>query len=519
MKPKQIITAVFIIALAGIFAAPPCRAQSILTRHRKLRTPTQRLPVTSQADVNTGSPSASPSASTSNMPVMGYRPNELIVKIKDELPSLSRALTRNSTNTESRNLNLLNQQFGVTSVEPVFTSQGGRQIRENSPLTNVLLLNLDQNVDEQSALRAYTTLDEVEYAELNYLYYIFSVPNDPFFSSQYALYSSSENGIDAINGWNIETGSNSVMIAVVDTGVDYQQEDLSGKVVKGYDFVNEDYDPMDDNGHGTHVAGIAAGTSNNGRGIAGVCPQCSILAVKVITADGAGANSWIANGIANAVNLGARVINLSLGGLDNSSTIRLAIQQAYQAGVVVIAASGNDGSSVPLYPAALSEVIAVGATNRYGERASFSSYGSHLELTAPGEAIYSTLPNNRYEAWNGTSMASPHVAGLAGLLLSRNPSMTNQQVRQVMIASAQDLGTSGHDSYFGYGRINVQAALSQTADDSGNYPIPNPNPNPYPTPYPGNTGLCGRNLGGVFGLAIMGLGLVNLERWRRKKPR
>jgi thermitase len=251
----------------------------------------------------------------------------LIVKVRDELPSVARAMTRNAQDTGGRNLNALNQQFGVSTVEPVFGNQaGGRALSESSPLSKVMLLNLGRNVDERTALRAYASLEEVEYAELNYIYHIFSLPNDPFISSQYGLYSDSSNGIDALGAWSIEPGNSSIMIAVIDTGVDYRHEDLSGKVVKGYDFVNEDYDPMDDNGHGTHVAGVAGGIADNGRGIAGVCRECSILAVKVVTADGSGANSWIANGIANAVNLGARVLNLSLGGLDNSNTIRMAVE-------------------------------------------------------------------------------------------------------------------------------------------------------------------------------------------------
>ncbi len=452
-------------------------------------------------------------------PLTQFRPGELIIKIRDELPSLSRGLMSNTTKTGSRNLNLLNEQFGVKSAEQVFRTQaGGRMIEEDRSLANILLLNLRQDVDETTALRAYASLDEVEYAELNYLYYIFGVPNDPFFSSQYGLYSESNQGIDAVSGWDIETGNNSVIIAIVDTGVDYTHEDLSGKVMKGYDFVNDDFDPRDDNGHGTHVAGIAGAIANNGRGIAGVCQECSIMAIKVITADGSGANSWIANGIANAVNLGARIINLSLGGLDNSNTIRMAVEQAYRQGVLVFAASGNDGSGVPLYPAALPEVIAIGATNRYGERASFSSYGSHLELAAPGEAIYSTLTGNRYDAWNGTSMASPHVAGLAGLLFSRNPSLTNEQVRQILEGTAQDIGAGGRDAYFGYGRINARAALAQTPDSSGNYPGPiNPQPGPYPTPSPGNTGLCSRGTGWLFGTAVFGLSWMHIGRWRRKK--
>lgn len=447
-----------------------------------------------------------------------FRSNEIIVKIRDELPSLSRGMTTNAKTTESRNLNLLNEQFGVTKVDQVFRSRMGRVLQEDSPMANVLLLTLREDVDEKAAIRSYTSLEEVEYAELNYIYYVFGVPNDAFFSSQYALYNPSSQGIDAIGGWDVESGNSSVIIAIIDTGIDYTHEDLAGKVIKGYDFVNEDFDPKDDNGHGTHVAGIAGAVTNNGTGIAGVCQGCSLLAVKVITADGSGANSWIANGISNAVSLGARVINLSLGGLDRSQTIELAIEQAYQNGVVVVAASGNDGGSVPLYPAAFAEVIAVGATDRYGDKASFSSYGSHLELAAPGHAIYSTLPGNYYEAWNGTSMACPHVAGLAGLLLSRNPGFSSDQIRQLLAATAQDLGASGRDSYFGYGRINALSALTQSPDDSGNYPVPSePSPDPYPTPDSGGFATCGQGLEWIFAIVVLGLGLVNLERWKRKK--
>jgi subtilisin family serine protease len=243
-----------------------------------------------------------------------------------------------------------------------------------------------------------------------------------------------------------------------------------------------------------------------------------VLAVKVVTADGSGANSWIANGIANAVNLGARVLNLSLGGLDNSNTIRMAVEQAYNQGAIIVAASGNDGSSVPMYPAALSEAISVGATGRYGDRASFSNYGNTVELAAPGESIYGTVPGNRYEAWNGTSMASPHVAGAAGLILSRNSSLSNTQVRQLLASTATDLGSAGRDVYFGFGRIDVRAALGQVPDSGGNLPnnpAPDDGAEPYPTP--GGGYLCGSGGGGLFAATIVALGLVNIGRLRRKR--
>lgn len=443
-----------------------------------------------------------------------FRKGELIVKIHNQLPSVSRGMTVNSTNTGSRNLNALNEQFGVSKVEQVFQPRSGRVLQQDSPMANVLLLKLREGVDEQSAMRAYTSLEEVEYAELNYYYYIFMTPNDAFFSSQYALSATSQQGIDAIDGWNLEQGKSSIIIGIVDTGIDYMQEDLIGKVIKGYDFVNNDYDPRDDNGHGTHVAGIAGALTNNSRGIAGVCPGCSLLAVKVVSADGSGSNTWIANGIANAVSLGAKVINLSLGGLDRSQTIQLAVQQAYQQGVVIVAASGNDGSNIPLYPAAFPEVIAVGATNQYGQRASFSNYGSHVAVMAPGQSIYSTLPGNRYDAWNGTSMASPHVAGLVGLILSRNSGLTVEQIRQVLTATANDLGAAGKDSYYGYGKINAYAALSYTPNQGGN--VPTPVPNTEPTQPPIFPGLCGGQLNALSLIAFIALAWVNVERRRRK---
>ena len=448
----------------------------------------------------------------------GFRAGEIIVKIRDRLAPVSRAMERNTQDTGSRNLDLLNQQFGVTKVAPVFQARIGRAFEPDSPLQNVMLLNLRQGTDEKTAMQSYASLEEVEYAELNYLYYVFATPNDPFFASQYALQSQSYQGIDAVDGWNLGQGSNSVIVAIVDTGIDYTHEDLAGKVIKGYDYVNEDFDPKDDHGHGTHVAGIVGAIANNSRGIAGVCPACSLLAVKVVGSDGSGSNSWIANGIANAASLGARVINLSLGGMDRSSTIQLAVQQAYAKGAVIVAASGNDGSGVTLYPAGFPEVIAVGATDKNGGRASFSNYGSHLDVAAPGQAIYSSLPGNRYEAWNGTSMAAPHVAGLAGLLFSKNPALTNVQVRQIMEATAQDLGAAGRDASFGYGRINVYAALNAASGGGVNYPAPTPVAgNPYPPAQPGETGACGPGLQSLFALTLFGLGWVNLARWKRRQ--
>lgn len=491
---KRYILIAMILGCFGSIVSHPALAQLSRMRMGQIAR-TQRI---QQAQPPTQSP-------------LKFRANEIIVKIRDTLPAVSTGM-RSLRNTGSRNLDRLNEQFGVVSVESVFHSQSGRMIQQESPLSNVLLLNLAQGVDEYAAIQAYSRLEEVEYAELNALYYIFGVPNDAFFSSQYGVNSSSYQGIDAVRAWDIEQGKSSVVIAILDTGIDYTHEDLAGKVIKGYDFVNNDYDPMDDHGHGTHVAGIAAATANNGRGIAGVCSGCSLLAMKVVSADGSGSNAWIANGIANAANMGAQIINLSLGGMERSQTIELAVQQAVQRGVLIVAASGNDGSSVPLYPAAFADVISVGATDRFGDHASFSNYGPTLEMAAPGQGIYSTLPGNSYEAWNGTSMACPHVAGLAGLLRSYNSSLSSQQIRQLMNATTQDLGAAGRDSYFGYGRIHAYAALSQVA---GGGDIPTPVPG-YPTPGSGYTPLCGAGFEELFLMALVGIGWVHCARRRQK---
>jgi subtilisin family serine protease len=212
---------------------------------------------------------------------------------------------------------------------------------------------------------------------------------------------------------------------------------------------------------------------------------------------------------------------LSLGGNEQSQTIKLAVQQAYQSGVLVVSASGNDGTGVPLYPAAFSEVVAVAATDKYGSHASFSNYGSHIEVSAPGQSIYSTLPGNRYEAWNGTSMACPHVAGLAGLILSRNSQLSNQQVRQLLISTVQDLGTAGRDTYYGYGRINAYSALSQTPSSGSDTTVPGYTPEPtYSTPdygYGYYDPLCGAGYGYMAGVALIGLGLAHFSHYRRRK--
>ncbi len=195
----------------------------------------------------------------------------------------------------------------------------------------------------------------------------------------------------------------------------YDHPDLAGKVIRG-DHVDNDWDPYDGNGHGTHTAGIAAAVTNNARGIAGMAPEATIYAVRVLDESGSGTLQNVANGIIHAADNGADVINLSLGSPNDSITLKEAVDYAWNKGVVVVAAAGNDGSAQPTYPAYYSDAIAVAATDSDESKASFSNYGNWVDVAAPGVNIYSTYTDGGYASLSGTSMATPHVAGLAGLL-------------------------------------------------------------------------------------------------------
>ncbi len=278
--------------------------------------------------------------------------------------------------------------------------------------------------------------------------------DDPYLSSEWHL-----GTIRAGEAWALTTGDPGVVIAVVDTGVDYGHPDLAGKVILGADVADGDADPMDTYGHGTHVAGIAAATAGNGVGVAGVCPRCTILAVKVF-ADGSGSTSdfTVAQGIVWAVDHGANVVNLSLGGPGSSAVAQAAVDYAWSRGVVVVAAAGNSASSTLSYPAAYPSAIAVSATNSSDGLASFSSYGSWVDLSAPGQGILSTVPGGDYASWSGTSMATPVVAGAAGLAFSAGLGSASA-VRAALEAGVVDLGTSGRDDSFGSGRIDLARLL------------------------------------------------------------
>ncbi|MSP12505.1 MAG: hypothetical protein EXR62_06055 [Chloroflexi bacterium] len=316
----------------------------------------------------------------------------------------------------------------------------------------------------------------VEFAEPNYLAYISGAPNDASFAQQWAL-----TKIQAAQAWDLGTGDPNIIVGVVDTGADFSHPDLAGKLVPGYNFVANSSNPQDDHGHGTHVSGITAAATNNGIGIAGVGYNVRVMPLKALSASGSGSHGDIANAIIYGADHGVRVINMSLGGSSTSATLQDAVNYAYNKGVTIVTAAGNDNSSVPSYPGGYPNVIAVASTDSSDLKSSFSNYGSNISVAAPGSGILSSVVGGGYQAWSGTSMASPNVAGLVALIISAKPSLTNSQVRQIIQNSADDLGSPGWDQYFGYGRINAYKAMVQAT--SGN---PVPTATSTPTPRPGN---------------------------------
>jgi thermitase len=299
-------------------------------------------------------------------------------------------------------------------------------------------------------------MELASYVEPNMRVQVQWVPNDPYWTYQWG-----PKKIMADWAWNTTIGSSAVLVAVVDTGIYYYHEDLAINYAPlGRDWVNMDEDPLDDNGHGTHCAGIIAAAINNSIGIAGLA-QVRIMAEKVLDSGGYGYADWVANGIIHAADSGAKIISMSLGGYGYSELLHEAVKYAYDHGVLIIAAAGNDNTNMKLYPAGYDEVIAVAATDQYDKKAWFSNWGDWIELAAPGVDIYSTVPWG-YQSWSGTSMATPHVSGVAALVWSLHPNKTRDWVRLWLRYTADDLGDPGFDVYYGYGRINARKAVEQT---------------------------------------------------------
>ncbi|MEX2245460.1 MAG: Ig-like domain-containing protein [Dehalococcoidia bacterium] len=373
-----------------------------------------------------------PSAAQAEEGAQPERTGEVIVRFKPgtDLPSLAAALDGAET-------------------EATASTAGSR----------LVLASPDEGQSVDEALASLRADPNVEFAEAEQVVSAAATPND----AHYAAYQWNLPQIELPAAWDITTGgSPGPIVAVVDTGVDSTHPELSGKLVAGRNIIAGNSNTADDNFHGTFVAGIIAANTNNGAGVAGVCWTCRIMPVKVLDSSGQGTNFNVAQGIDWAVANGAKVVNLSLGSSSSDSAMQTAVNNAWTAGVVVVAASGNSNSAV-LYPAAYANSVAVGATVEGSARWSSSNYGAQLDVVAPGADVISTMCNcagyaGGYGIGSGTSFAAPHVAGVVALLIASGVTDKTQIVSQ-LTSTATDIAPAGFDNFTGWGEVNAGAAL------------------------------------------------------------
>jgi thermitase len=351
---------------------------------------------------------------------------------------------------------LIGPKVGVSDLdlEDLYKAHGGKKIKTHSQIKVHHIKVPEHNLEAvEAALR---NNPKVEFVEKNFLAESTLAPNDPSYPNQWHLARIATPG-----AWDITTGSSGVIIAVLDTGIDTQHPDLPN-ILPGKNFIdgsNNIYDNGVNSGHGTAVAGTAAAAGNNGIGVSGVSWKNSIMPLVVIDLSAYSPYSVIAAAINYAADHGAKVINMSLAGSSYSSTLQNAVNYAWNKGAVIVAAAANNASSTPMYPAALDNVLAVSATDNYDKPASFTNFGNWIDVAAPGVSIRTTMLGGGYGNWNGTSFATPQVAGLAALIFSANANLTNAQVVDIIKKNADDLGSAGFDPYYGSGRINAQRAL------------------------------------------------------------
>src|SRR5215212_8020260 len=379
----------------------------------------------------------------------GALADELVLKLRPGAALSSQALARGPHAAELNRL---------------LRSAGAGVARELVPGSATYRLRVRPGSDLPALIDELSANPDVAFAEPNHIRTMMRTPNDPVLAQQWAL-----RDIHAYEAWDITTGGD-VTIALLDTGVSGSHPDLKNKLLRGRDLYNNDDDASDDEGHGTYTAGVAAASTDNGTGIAGICWSCKILPVKVLGSRGQGDDATIAAGIRWAVDQGVRIISMSLGGPDDTNVMRDAVAYAHDHNVLIIAASGNGQAEGNLanYPAAYPSVLAVSATNSTDGVTGFSTTGSFVDIAAPGVGLWSTLwlrgEGDTYGVENGTSAACPHVAGAAALALSLRPDLTADQLAEVLEAGADDQGAPGKDPEYGYGRLNLLRTVQIAAD-------------------------------------------------------
>jgi thermitase len=327
-------------------------------------------------------------------------------------------------------------------------------VRKGLPAFGALLVDVPEE-DSEAILTSLRQTGLYRYVERDYYARTAATPNDPSYVLQWYLPK-----IQATQAWAVTTGSPSVTVAVIDSGVDTTHPDLASKLVPGWNYISNSATIVDNTGHGTAVAGAVAAASNNGIGISGVNWGSMVMPLVVVDSNEYASYSNIALAIQYAADHNARIINISAGGSSPSTLLQSAIDYAWSKGSVVFAAAMNTSTTAPYYPAACTNAVAVSATDDNDKLASFSNYGNWITLAAPGTGILSTSVGGGDAYWYGTSFSSPIAAGVAALALAVNPSLTNAGLVALMKQTADDLGTPGFDSSFGWGRVNAYKTVT-----------------------------------------------------------
>jgi subtilisin family serine protease len=328
-------------------------------------------------------------------------------------------------------------------------------VRRELPALGVATVEIP-DASSEAVLASLRQSGAFEFVERDYYAHTAADPNDPSYLAQWHLPK-----IGSPLAWSLNTGSASVIVAVVDSGVFSHHPDLASKLVPGWNFVKDNDDTSDLLGHGTAVAGTVAAATNNSIGVAGVNWAARIMPLVAADENDFAAYSDIAAAIQYAVDRGVRVINVSIGGNNSSTVLQKAVDYAWSRGALVFASAMNQAVSTPYYPAGCTHAIAVSATDSNDRLASFSNYGSWITLSAPGTGILTTADGGGYGYWNGTSFASPIAAGVAALILSVNPELTNQQVLDILERTADRPAGAGAapDTYYGWGRVNAYRSV------------------------------------------------------------
>ena len=451
--------------------------------------------------------------------INNYRSDVIIVKFK---PNYSVNYSINHNNivlTGYSDIDSLNIKYKCSDIKKLFPRENEKtNIYEELNLGGIYIFRFELNSNLDCLLNDYFLTSKFEYVEPDFIGKENGqrlIPNDQYFFRQWGLkndgtFPSSHPGIvdadiDMDEAWEVEQGDSTIILAVLDSGCRLTHPELAGRIwintgeipgnsidddgngyiddYQGWDFAYNDNNPNDGTGHGTNVTGIVGGNGNNSIGYAGVDWNCKLMICKILNNSGFGYYSWWEEGIYYAVNNGAKLINMSVGGTSFSSSLQDAVNYAYLNDVFIACSMGNYNSSTPNYPAAYSNTIAVGATDTDDTRCNpfswggGSNYGLHIDVVAPGNYIYGLyyLSNTNYDwYWSGTSQATPYVTGLACLLLAQDTTRTVDQIRNIIRNTAEDQvgnpyeDTPGWDQYYGYGRINANDALNYASVEDEN---------------------------------------------------